>query len=156
MCCWWWVLKWNDIPGSLVDKRLATYLAARVWTLLEAKSSKRSIGFHYTQPFIIIHPWSRHNWNTDEEGVKLQVIHPSMKWNGSGKGQCIFLKPIYFQQNRNQTTDWSAFYASHIGHVNTILYAFTEPNSKETCYNQLSPLEEITEIVEIWVTKVKE
>ena len=33
---------------------------------------------------------------------------------------------------------------SHIGHVNTILYAFTEPNSKETCYNQLSPLEEIT------------
>ena len=38
---------------------------------------------------------------------------------------------------------------SHIGHVNTILYAFTEPNSKETCYNQLSPLEEITEVVEI-------
>ena len=36
---------------------------------------------------------------------------------------------------------------SHIGHVNTILYAFTEPNSKETCYNQLSPLEEITEVV---------
>ena len=40
-------------------------------------------------------------------------------------------------------------HASHIGHVNTILYAFTEPNSKETCYNQLSPLEEITEVVEI-------
>ena len=39
--------------------------------------------------------------------------------------------------------------ASHIGHVNTILYAFTEPNSKETCYNQLSPLEKITEIIEI-------
>ena len=39
--------------------------------------------------------------------------------------------------------------AMHIGHVNTILYAFTEQNSKETCYNQLSPLEEITEIVEI-------
>ena len=38
---------------------------------------------------------------------------------------------------------------SHIGHVNTILYAFTEPNSKETCYNQLSPLEQITEVVEI-------
>ena len=38
---------------------------------------------------------------------------------------------------------------SHIGHVNTILYAFTEPNSKETRYNQLSPLEEITEVVEI-------
>ena len=45
---------------------------------------------------------------------------------------------------------------SHIGHVNKTLYAFTEPNSKETCYNQLSPLEEITEVVEIWVTKVKE
>ena len=40
-------------------------------------------------------------------------------------------------------------HASHIGHVNTILYAFTEPNSKETYYNQLSPLEEITEVVEI-------
>ena len=40
-------------------------------------------------------------------------------------------------------------HASHIGHVNTVLYAFTEPNSKETCYNQLSPLEEITEVVEI-------
>ena len=39
--------------------------------------------------------------------------------------------------------------AGHIGHVNTILYAFTEPNPKETCYNQLSPLEEITEVVEI-------
>ena len=38
---------------------------------------------------------------------------------------------------------------SHIGRVNTILYAFTEPNSKETCYNQLSPLKEITEVVEI-------
>ena len=38
---------------------------------------------------------------------------------------------------------------SHIGHVNTILYAFTEPNSKETCYNQLSLLDEITEVVEI-------
>ena len=38
---------------------------------------------------------------------------------------------------------------SHIGHVNTILYAFTEPNSKETCYNQLSLLVEITEVVEI-------
>ena len=35
---------------------------------------------------------------------------------------------------------------SHIGHVNTILYAFTEPNSKETW---LSPLGEITEVVEI-------
>ena len=40
-------------------------------------------------------------------------------------------------------------HASHTGQVNTILYAFTEPNSKETCYNQLSPLEEITEVVEI-------
>ena len=40
-------------------------------------------------------------------------------------------------------------HASHIGHVITILYAFTEPNSKETCYNQLSPLEEITEVVEL-------
>ena len=40
-------------------------------------------------------------------------------------------------------------HASHIGHVNIILYAFTEPNSKETCYNQFSPLEEITEVVEI-------
>ena len=29
-------------------------------------------------------------------------------------------------------------HASHIDHVNTILYAFTEPNSKETCYNWLS------------------
>ena len=47
-------------------------------------------------------------------------------------------------------------FTCHIGHVNTILYAFTEPNSKETCYNQLSPLEEITEVVEILVTKVKE
>ena len=47
-------------------------------------------------------------------------------------------------------------HTSHIGHVITILYAFTEPNSKETCYNGLSPLEEITEVVEIWVTKVKE
>ena len=37
----------------------------------------------------------------------------------------------------------------HDSHVNTNLYAFTEPNSKETCYNQLSPLEEITEVVEI-------
>ena len=37
----------------------------------------------------------------------------------------------------------------HIGHVNTILYAFTEPNSKETCYNQLILLEEITDVVEI-------
>ena len=37
---------------------------------------------------------------------------------------------------------------SHIGHVNKILYAFT-PNSKETCYNQLSPLEEITKVVVI-------
>ena len=45
---------------------------------------------------------------------------------------------------------------SHIGNVNTLLHAFTEPNSKETCYNQLSPLEEITEVVEICVTKVKE
>ena len=35
-------------------------------------------------------------------------------------------------------------HASHIGHVNTIVYAFIEPN-----YNQLSPLEEITEVVEI-------
>ena len=38
---------------------------------------------------------------------------------------------------------------SQYGHVNTILYAFTEPNSKETCYNQLSTLEEVTEVVEI-------
>ena len=40
-------------------------------------------------------------------------------------------------------------HASHIGHVNKFLYAFIEPNSKETCYNRLSPLEEITEVVEI-------
>ena len=40
-------------------------------------------------------------------------------------------------------------HARHIGHVNIILYAFTEPNSKEACYNRLSPLEEITEVVEI-------
>ena len=40
-------------------------------------------------------------------------------------------------------------HTSHIGHVNTILYAFTEPNSKKTCYDRLSPLEEITEVVEI-------
>ena len=38
---------------------------------------------------------------------------------------------------------------SHIGHVNAILYAFTGPNSKETCYNRLSPLEEKTGSVEI-------
>ena len=37
----------------------------------------------------------------------------------------------------------------HDSHENTILYAFTEPNSKETCYNQLSLLEETTEVVEI-------
>ena len=47
-------------------------------------------------------------------------------------------------------------HASHIGHVNTIPYAFTEPTSKDTFYNRLSPLEEITEVIEIWVTKVKE
>ena len=40
-------------------------------------------------------------------------------------------------------------HASHIGHVNKFLYAFIEPNSKESCYNRLSPLEEITEVVEI-------
>ena len=40
-------------------------------------------------------------------------------------------------------------HASHIGQVNTILDAFTETNSKETCYNRLSPLEEKTEVVEI-------
>ena len=39
------------------------------------------------------------------------------------------------------------YHASHIDHVNTILYAFTEPEAKETCYNQLSPLEEITELL---------
>ena len=40
-------------------------------------------------------------------------------------------------------------HASHIGHVNTIIFAFTEQNSKETYYNRLIPLEEITEVVEI-------
>ena len=47
-------------------------------------------------------------------------------------------------------------HASHICHVNKFLYAFIEPNSKETCYIRLSPLGEITEVVEIWVTNVKE
>ena len=59
----------------------------------------------------------------------------------------LFLCHVFGEEDFKRFTIYC--YVSHIGHVNTILYAFTEPNSKETCYNQLSPLEEITEVVEI-------
>lgn len=47
-------------------------------------------------------------------------------------------------------------HVSRTGHKNTIPYAFVEPTSKGTCYNRLIPLEEVTEVIEIWVNKVKE
>ena len=61
--------------------------------------------------------------------------------------KCCFNAMFFGEEDFKGSTIYC--HASIYGHVNTILYAFTEPNSKETCLNRLSPLEEITEAVEI-------
>ena len=45
---------------------------------------------------------------------------------------------FFFEDDFLKVFPYTAMPVSHIGHMNTILYAFTEPSSKETCNNWLS------------------